>query len=164
MIQEALFPADGVGGADDPDPAGALAPWVEEILIGDLAWRRSAVARLAPCRKCGGLTLYAADMGLDLMTESTVDPRLLDRDLEIRVLLAGRFTAELEVRRHGGGPLIFRRDRWLAAREPNSRKRLWVPEHKCNEPVGYELPLEMIYPFEFSQFVRSQQNDHECPF
>jgi hypothetical protein len=107
---------------------------------------------------------YAADMGLDLMGESTVDPRLLDRGLEVTALLAGRYTCELEPSRHGGGPLLYRRDRWLAPTEPNARRRLWVPEHKCNDPIGHELPLEMIYPFEFRLAELRKQDDHECPF
>jgi hypothetical protein len=136
---------------------------LEEILIAGLTWRRSARARLEACRKCSALTLYAADMVLDLMGESRVDLRLLDRGLEVEALLAGRYTAELEVSRHGGGPLIYRRDRWLAPVEPNTRRRLWVPQHICNKPIGHELPLEVIYPAEYRRF-RSQSEYRECPF
>ena len=145
MTQAALFAAEGLAPADD---VGAAPGWLEAVLESDLAWRRSAVARLAPCRKCSALTLHGADLGLDLMTESTVDVRILDRGLEVEALLAGRYTAELEVRRYGGGPMIFRRDRWLAQKEPNVRRRLWVPQHVCGQPIGWEIPLAMIYPFE----------------
>lgn len=164
MTQEGLFPADLVTGADGADAPRPADGWLGEVLEAALTWRRSAVARLAPCRRCGALTLHAADMGLDLLTESTVDPRLLDRGLEIRALLAGRFTAEVEPRRHGGGPLIFRRDADLAKRVPAVRRRLWVPEHKCFDPLGHEVPLELFYPFESQQFRRSISNDNECPF
>lgn len=153
MTQEALFQL-----AAPADPAARPA-WVEEVLLAGLTWRRSAAARLAPCRKCGGLTLHAADVGLDLMTESTVDLTLLDRGLELVALLAGRFTAELEISRHGGGPMIFRRDRWLAPTEPNARRRLWVPEHVCNNPLGYEVPLEIIYPAEAAAARRVSSAD-----
>lgn len=150
MTQEALFPADVAPGADPEHPAD---PVLEEILIAGLTWRRNARAKLEECRKCSGLTLFAADLGLDLMTESRVDPALLDRGLEVEALLAGRYTCELEVSRHGGGPMIFRRDRWLAPTEPNARRRLWVPEHVCGQPIGYPLPLVMIYPAEYRQRV-----------
>lgn len=155
--QGVLFPADPVTAVDTPPAAGH---WLDAVLEAGLTWRRSAFARLAPCRKCSALTLHAADLGLDLMTESTVDPRILDRGLEVRALLAGRYTAELEVRKHGGGPVIYRRDRWLAKREPNHRKRLWVPEHKCNDLIGYPIPLEIIYPTE----SRKQEINNVCPF
>lgn len=157
MTQEALFPSPAA------DPAVPADPVLEEVLIASQGWRRSAVSRLAPCRRCGALTFHAADMGLDLCAESTVDPRQLDRGLEVACLLAGRYTAELEVRPHGGGPLIYRRDVWLTRREPRERRRLWVPEHKCNNPIGYELPWEIFYPMEYS-LSRSHQNDNECPF
>lgn len=153
--QAELFSADGLGGAGPAGGAGPVLSWLEEVLLADLAWRRSAVARLAPCRKCQALTLHATDSTWAGLTEVTVDPRLLDRGLEVQALLAGRGTAELEVRGHGGGPLIFSRDRWLAAREPNARRRLWVPEHVCGQPVGWELPLELVYPFESRRRVEA---------
>lgn len=160
MTQGTLFDVGPAGGADPGGSPPAVASWVDAVLEADLGWRRSAKARLAPCGRCGVLVLHAADMGLDLMTESTVDLRLLDRGLEVEALLAGRYTAELEVARHGGAPMIFRRDRWLAAREPNERRRLWVPEHKCHDPLGFVLPLEIVYPFESR---RIEIND-EPPF
>jgi hypothetical protein len=163
VTQEGLFPAALVSVAEDADGAGPADPVLEEILLAGLTWRRSAYAKLARCRKCEALVLFAADMGLDLMAESTVDPALLDRGLEVACLLAGRYTCELEVMRHGGGPLVYRRDRWLAPTEPNTRRRLWVPEHKCNNPVGHQLPMSMLYPFEY-RLAGSQNNDNECPF
>lgn len=156
--QVELFPADGLGGAGPAGGAGPGLTWLEEVLLADQTWRRSAVARLAPCRKCQALTLHATDSTWAALTEVTVDPRLLDRGLEVQALLAGRGTAELEVRGHGGGPLVFSRDRWLAAREPNTRRRLWVPVHKCHDVIGHELPLEMIYPFE-SRTI-GERNEH----
>lgn len=159
MTQEALFQL--AAPAEDVTPAATAArpAWVEEILLAALTWRRSAKAKLEPCRKCRALTLYAADMGLDLCGESRVDVRLLDRGLELEVLLTGRYTCELEVSRHGGGPLVFRRDRWLAPTEPNARRRLWVPGHACGQVVGHELPLAMIYPAEYraAQRVTSER-------
>lgn len=146
--QGELFPADALTAAAGADDAPGVAPWLEEVLLADLTWRRSAVSRLAPCRRCSALTLHAADLALDLMTESTVDPRVLDRGMEVEALLAGRYTAELEVMRHGGGPLIHRRDRWTTPTEPASRGRFWVPEHKCYQPLGHVVPLEIFYPFE----------------
>ena len=149
MTQGTLFDADP-GSAADP------ADWLDAVLEAGGSWRRSAFARLAPCRRCAALVLHGADMGLDCLTESTVDPAVLDRGLEVEALLAGRYTCELEVRKHGGGPVIFRRDRWLVPTEPNSRKRLWVPEHVCREPLGYPLPLEVIYPAESRKVVRDE--------
>lgn len=155
--QAELFTAEVVSGVDPAGAPAARAPWLEAVLEADLAWRRSAVARLAPCGRCGVLVFHAADLALDLMTESTVDPRVLDRGLEVAALLAGRYTAELEVNRHGGGPFIHRRDRWTAPTEPAVRGRFWVPEHKCFDPLGHELPLECFYPFE-SRTI-GEQND-----
>lgn len=164
MTQEALFPAEAAGGASSADAASGVEPWLAEVLAGAVTWRRSAKAKLEECRKCRALTFYAADMGLDLLTESRVDVRLLDRGLEVEALLAGRFTAEVEPSRHGGGPLVFRRDADLARRDPAARRRLWVPEHVCGALLGHEVPLSLFYPFEFQEYLRSQNVSNECPF
>lgn len=164
--QGGLFDVGGLEPAVTASPAEAQATadtWLDAVLEAGAGWRRSARARLAPCRKCGALTLYAADMALDLMTESRVDVRVLDRGLEVQALMAGRYTAEVEPARHGGGPLIYRRDRWLAAKEPNARRRLWVPEHVCWDPLGWEIPLEIIYPAE-ARAARRDTSRVDPPF
>lgn len=159
MTQGALWDEGSAATADAPAPAD----WLAEVVLAGMSWRRSAVARLAPCRRCEAWTFHAADLGLDLMTESTVDPALLDRGLELEALLAGRFTAELEINRHGGGPFIHRRDRWSTPTEPAVRGRVWVPEHRCFEPLGVPLPLEIFYPLE-SRLGREVGGHDEPPF
>lgn len=161
MTQGELFPAALVTQAD---PVSAAGEWWEAIVEADFARSRSAVARLAPCRRCSALVLSAADRTLDECADSVVDARLLDRGLEVAALLAGRYTCELEVSAHGGGPRLFRRDAWLAPREPWERRRLWVPAHVCHEPIGFELPLQVIYPAEYQQFTRSQNVSNVPPF
>lgn len=162
MTQEALFQVGGVPVAGARPTAGEAV--LAEVLAAGATWRRSAFAKLEECRRCGALTLYAADMGWDLMTEARVDLALLDRGLEVEALLAGRGTAELEVMRHGGGPLVFTRDRWLVRKDPAARRRLWVPHHVCGVPLGYPLPLAMVFPFEFDHYARSLSYDTKCPF
>lgn len=163
MTQEALFPAGDVSGGDAVPVADTPPAWLAAVLEVSATWRRSAHAKLERCRWCGAWTLFAADMGWDLMTEARVDPALITRDLEVACLLAGRGTAEVEVSRAGGGPLVFSRDRWLALRDPAERGRLWVPLHVCGAPLGWALPLEVFFPLEFKIYGGSE-NDNECAF
>lgn len=174
MTQEALPGLDGVGvpgggrnAADAPaDPFAAAVPaWLRERLEELNPARRSADAKLVPCGRCGAPVLEAADLGLDLMADSRVDPAILDADAEVAALLGGRYTAELEVSRFGGGIRVFRRDRWLMPSPAGSRRRFAVPEHRCGAPLGVALPWQMVYPQVYQQHLTtSERGSNEPPF
>lgn len=149
--QEALF---SMATTLAPAPADLFAAAVPEWLADQLEDlnppRRSAYAKLVPCGRCGAPVLHAADMGLDLVTESTVDPLLLTPDTEVEVLLAGRYVVELEVLRFGRGIMFYRRDRWLILKPASTRKRFPVPQHRCGSVVGVPLPWQLLYPQPFA--------------
>jgi hypothetical protein len=131
------------------DPFAAAVPeWLLERLDTINPRSRSASAKLLPCHRCRAPTLFAADLGLDLLTESTVDPAVLTPAAELEALLAGRYTVELEVSRFGGGIKMFRRDRWLITKQPGARRRYGVPQHRCGAPLGVPLPWSLLYPLE----------------
>lgn len=165
--QEPLFAMPDARGADGApaDPFTAAVPgWLRERLEDVNPARRSAFAKLVPCRKCQAPVLYAADMGLDLMAESRVDPFILDADAELAVLLAGRYTVEADVLKFGRGIMLYRRDRWLIQKPAGTRRRYTVPEHRCGEPAGVALPFQMLYPHLFEQTHNEPGADHEPPF
>lgn len=165
--QEALFSMATTRGGPDTtaDPFTAAVPeWLRDRLEDVNPARRSAYAKLVPCGRCGSPVLHAADMGLDLMTDSTADPRLLDADTEVEVLLAGRYTVELDVLKFGRGIMIFRRDRWLIQKPAGARKRFAAPGHRCGSAVGVPIPWQMLYPQLFAQIHNPVGENLEPPF
>lgn len=156
-----MMPARADAAAPAADPFSAEVPaWLRDRLEGINPARRSAYSKLVPCGRCGSAVLHAADMGLDLMTESTVDPRLLTPDTEVEVLLAGRYVVELDVLKFGRGIMMFRRDRWLVQKPAATRKRFPVPEHRCGSAVGVPLPWQLLYPQDFNH-AHNPAKDHD---
>lgn len=164
--QEALFTLTDTRGADTPpaDPFTAAVPgWLREALEDVNPARRSAYVKLHPCPRCASPVLTAADMGLDLMADSTVDPALLTADTEVEALLAGRYTAELDVSRHGAGVMVFRRDRWLMLKPAGARGRFAVPEHRCRHPLGVPIPWQILYPRVYAQAHQPPKEHDDTP-
>ena len=165
--QEALFTMPNTRGADalSADPFLAAVPgWLADALEDVNPARRGAYAKLVPCGRCRGPVLYAADMGLDLMADSTVDPTLLEASTELQSLLGGRYTVEAEVLGGGRGIMLYRRDRWLIGKPAGARKRFALPEHRCGAPIGVLLPWQVLYPHVYAQ-THNQVGEHlEPPF
>lgn len=165
--QEALFVLAGSPGADvaPADPFTAAVPaWLADRLEGINPERRGPFAKLVPCPRCASPVLHAADAGLDLMTDSTVDPNLLTAEAEVLALLAGRYTVEADVLGYGRGIMLFRRDRWNIATPPAARKRYALPEHRCGPTVGVPLPYQMLYPHLYAQIHNPKDHDNDPPF
>lgn len=143
MTQTALFQTPE---APPPPPpwATVLPQWLQDQIPADTP-RTGKTVNLQPCRKCGAITLHALDTATDYVTDTRADPALLTNDQEVQALLDGRTTHTLRLHLITE-PELASRNRWAIQNQPsNTSAHPVVPDHRCNDPLGYPLPWETIY-------------------
>lgn len=136
--QPALFPATHT---TPPAPwTAALPGWLATTIDELQPSPQTDKCILAPCPRCGTLTLT----GWDGPGQHHTDPTRLTNQQELACILTGRQTLTLHTNR--AGITITRRDQWNT-RTPAERTRdPVVPAHQCGHPIGTPIPWETLYP------------------
>lgn len=143
MTQSALF--------QTPTTRSIRERWLDHLpewlipTIENQNQRLSPYAHLASCPRCHQPVLRALDNRWDHVSEVKVDLALLTNADELQALLAERTTHTIE--KGITGITITQRDRHTIRKTPANQSRHPIaPQHKCNQPIGYPIPWEYLFP------------------
>jgi hypothetical protein len=109
-------------------------------------------ARWKHCGRCGSWTLEGWDAYDDFAGLARIDPQTLDAEQELRAILDGRTTYDLEIQPNptGSTKILHRRTQHeITARPatPDPNHRPVVPAHRCDAaPLGRQLTPKELNP------------------
>lgn len=153
---------------------GQIPEWLHQQLDTTAPARISERISLRPCLKCKRPVLMAEDSGWDRVVRVIVDPRLLDADQELAVILDGGQTHELIP--SGSTYTVWQRDPERDGMPPpHQLDNMVTPSHKCWRPVlngptilvaeyGYPIPWELLFPIQWKNHQAKGRENEPPPF